>query len=131
MVEGARLFNWAHNQNTASLQDKLKHRKSALKTFVANERGVEPYQGDLESVMRFTCSKCSIQGPLTRGGRYIDEKLSNADKSVFLKLLATYQHFFLQKKVCVASCDVILKQNITKFNKVYPFIWARNWLASG
>ena len=28
----------------------------------------------------------------TRGGRYIDEKLSKADKSVFLKLSATYRY---------------------------------------
>ena len=27
-----------------------------------------------------------------RGGRYIDEKLSKADKSVFLKLSATYRY---------------------------------------
>ena len=27
-----------------------------------------------------------------RGGRYIDEKLSEADKSVFLKLSATYRY---------------------------------------
>ena len=27
-----------------------------------------------------------------RGGRYIDERLSKADKSVFLKLSATYRY---------------------------------------
>ena len=31
-------------------------------------------------------------GPVFRGGRYIDEKLSEADKSVFLKLSATYRY---------------------------------------
>ena len=30
--------------------------------------------------------------PMSRGGRYIDEKLSKADKSVFLKLSATYRY---------------------------------------
>ena len=30
--------------------------------------------------------------PGTRGGRYIDEKLSKADKSVFLKLSAIYRY---------------------------------------
>ena len=30
--------------------------------------------------------------PVSRGGRYIDEKLSKADKSVFLKLSATYRY---------------------------------------
>ena len=30
--------------------------------------------------------------PVCRGGRYIDEKLSKADKSVFLKLSATYRY---------------------------------------
>ena len=30
--------------------------------------------------------------PLARGVRYIDEKLSKADKSVFLKLSATYRY---------------------------------------
>ena len=30
--------------------------------------------------------------PRDRGGRYIDEKLSKADKSVFLKLSATYRY---------------------------------------
>ena len=64
MAEGGHLLNWAQNQSAASIQDKLKHRKSALKAFVANERNVEPYQRELESVMKFTCSKCSIQGPL-------------------------------------------------------------------
>ena len=29
---------------------------------------------------------------VSRGGRYIDEKLWKADKSVFLKLSATYQY---------------------------------------
>ena len=59
-AEGASLFNWTQNQSATSIQDKLKHRKSALKTFVAN---VEPYQRDLESVLKFTCTKCAIQGP--------------------------------------------------------------------
>ena len=63
-AEGAHLLNWTQNQNAASLQDKLQHRKSALKAFVADKRDVEPYQRELESVMKLTCSKCSIQGPL-------------------------------------------------------------------
>ena len=63
-AEGVRLFNWTQDQSAASIQDKLKHRKSALKTFVADDRDMEPYQRELESVLKFTCSKCSIQGPL-------------------------------------------------------------------
>ena len=31
-------------------------------------------------------------GTGVRGGRYIDEKLSKADKSIFLKLSATYRY---------------------------------------
>ena len=34
---------------------------------------------------------CPLSGT-PRGGRYIDEKLSKADKSVFLKLSATYRY---------------------------------------
>ena len=63
-AEGRRLFNWTQNQSVASIKDKLKYRKSALTTFLANERDVEPYQRDLQSVLKFTCSKCAIQGPL-------------------------------------------------------------------
>ena len=32
------------------------------------------------------------RGNTGRGGRYIDEKLSKADKSVFLKISATYRN---------------------------------------
>ena len=37
-------------------------------------------------------SKSQNVSPLGRGVRYIDEKLSKADKSVFLKLSATYRY---------------------------------------
>ena len=33
-----------------------------------------------------------LLAPQSRGGRYINEKLSKADKSVFLKLSATYRY---------------------------------------
>ena len=36
--------------------------------------------------------RCDLAWPKDRGGRYIDEKLSKADKSVFLKLSATYRY---------------------------------------
>ena len=34
----------------------------------------------------------NLQGGTDRGGRYIDEKLSKADKSAFLKLSGIYRH---------------------------------------
>ena len=43
-------------------------------------------------MIRFITSIILMISLIIRGGRYIDEKLSKADKSVFLKLLATYRY---------------------------------------
>ena len=56
----------------------------------------------------------------TRGVRYIDEKLSKADKSVFLKLSATYRY---------------QKMNILKLSKNYQYrkmhqIWSDKYMKS-
>ena len=64
----------------------------------------------------FLHSKCSM----TRGGRYIDEKLSKADKSVFLKLSATYRY---------------RKMEILKLSKTYRYrkmhqIWSDKYMKS-
>ena len=58
-----------------------------------------------------------VQG---RGGRYIDEKLSKADKSVFLKLSATYRY---------------RKMEILKLSKNYRYrkmhqIWSDKYMKS-
>ena len=63
-AEGAHLFNWAQNQSATSLRDKIYTRKGTLRAFAANNRDVGSFLQDLTSVLRFTCSKCSIQGPL-------------------------------------------------------------------
>ena len=65
VAEGAYLFeNWARNLTAASIRDKIKFRKSGLKAFVANEQSAGPFLEEFKSILKFTCSKCSIQGPL-------------------------------------------------------------------
>ena len=65
VAEGAYLFqNWARNLTAASIRDKIKKRKNGLKAFVANEQSAGPFHEELKSILKFTCSKCSIQGPL-------------------------------------------------------------------
>ena len=46
---------------------------------------MDPKRGGSSKIRKYTQRT-------TRGGRYIDEKLSKADKLVFLKLSATYRY---------------------------------------
>ena len=63
-AEGCHLFNWTQNLSGASIQEKLRHRKSKVKCFGGSGQGMDAYQQELASVLKFVCSKCSIQGPL-------------------------------------------------------------------
>ena len=63
-AEGCQLFNWTPNLSGASIQEKLRHRKSKLKSFDGSGQGIDAYQQELAAVLKFSCSRCSIQGPL-------------------------------------------------------------------
>ena len=70
--EVSRLLNWTQHLSLASIADKLKARKSyILKGFKGNVRCAQSFQQELGEVLRFMCSKCSLQGPL------LDSKMHN------------------------------------------------------
>ena len=63
-AEGCHLFSWTPNLSSESIREKLKHRKFRLKSFGGSGQGMDAYQQELASVLKFVCSRCSIQGPL-------------------------------------------------------------------
>ena len=67
-TEVSQVLNWTQNLNLVSVVDKLKFRKSRLKNFKGNVRCTQGLQQELAEVLRFVCSKCSLQGPLLDSG---------------------------------------------------------------
>ena len=63
-AEGCHQFNWTPNLRSEAIREKLKHRKSKLKSFDGSGQGIYAYQQQLASVLKVVCSRCSIQGPL-------------------------------------------------------------------
>ena len=63
-TEVSQVLNWTQHLSLASFLDKLKFRKSWVKNYKGNVRCVQSSQQELAYVLRFVCSKCSLQGPL-------------------------------------------------------------------
>ena len=67
-MEVSQVLNWSPHISLASILDKLKFRKSRVKNYKGNIRCVQGSQQELAYVLRFVCSKCSLQGPLLDSG---------------------------------------------------------------
>ena len=67
-TEVSEVLNCAQHLSLASILDKLKFRKSWVKNYKGNVRCVQGPQQELAYVLRFVCSKCSLQGPLLDSG---------------------------------------------------------------
>ena len=63
-AECCHLFSWTPNLSSESIREKLKHRKFRIKSFGGSNQGMDAFQEELASFLKFTCSRCSIQGPL-------------------------------------------------------------------
>ena len=86
VVEGS--FVWPKNLK----QETKIYWKRPTYDFVNINREATSKIGVVSIVLYFVLQRQRTQGTPCRGGRYIDEKLSKADKSVFLKLSATYRY---------------------------------------
>ena len=59
--EGERLFQWDRLLDKTSVYERLKKRKSWLKTMLRDKSG---YQEDIANVLRNECCRCKMRGPL-------------------------------------------------------------------
>ena len=63
-TEVSQVLNWTQHLSLASILVKLKLRKSRLKNYKGNVRCAQGFHQELAEILRFVCSKCSLQGPL-------------------------------------------------------------------
>ena len=63
-AEGCHHFNWAPNLSGASIRQRLMRRNRKSRVECGSGQREDAYQQELASVLKFVCSRCSIQGPM-------------------------------------------------------------------
>ena len=68
---GQQLFSWGDNLLASSIESKMKNRRITLMKQLKDEVDIKAYHDELDQQLKFSCSYCSIQGPLLNSQRHI------------------------------------------------------------